>query len=126
MASDSTSGTSLGIRFVAAGEALRGGRRGVGGADPLARIRGQMDPQLTQAMIDAEPKLLAWLRASRHNVVLFTIDPMAALRKALPDFDPALLARIEAMRAGAPRAMPDLPGVSIDRFEVEAPPEKAR
>lgn len=114
---------SLGVRFTAStADELQGPQRGKGGFDPFASVRAMLDPALTKAMIEAEPKLLAWLRASRDHLTRFTMDPMSALREALPDFDPALLARIAAIRAAAQRARPDVPGLKIDRFEVSVAP----
>ena len=81
-----------------------------------------LDPSLLDAMVAAVPKLLAWLRQSRDHITQFAMDPLAALRKALPDFDPHMLARIAAIRAASARAQPDMPGVTIDRFDVSVAP----
>ncbi len=114
---------SIGVRFVAAGDQLKHPRVD-GGFDPLAGVRSQLDEKLLKAMVDAEPKLLAWLRASHDHLVQFTTDPMAALHSALPGFDRALLARIAAIRASAQRVKVDLPGVTIDRFTAEVARQK--
>jgi hypothetical protein len=112
-------GVTLGVRFVAAGEALHAPKPGTPPSrDALAGVRSLLDPTLTKAMVAAEPKLMAWLRQSKDHVHQFAQDPMAALRKALPDFDPALLARIATIRASAQRVKPDFPSLKIDRFDV--------
>jgi hypothetical protein len=118
MESRKSTGVSLGVRFTAAGDELHGPKRGRSGFDPLGGVRSMLDPALTRAMVDAEPRLLAWLRESREHLIQFTMDPMGALREALPGFDSAMLARIAAIRAVAHRAKPDVPGLKIDRFEV--------
>jgi hypothetical protein len=122
MENRSSSGISLGVRFIAAGDRLKSPRTR-DAFDPLAGVRSQLDEKLVQAMIDAEPKLLAWLRASHDHLVQFTTDPMTALRAALPEFDPALLARIAAIRSTTQRVAVDLPGVTIDRFTAEVAPK---
>lgn len=117
-------GVTLGVRFVAAGVALHAPRPGTSPShDALAGVRSLLDPTLTKAMVAAEPKLLAWLRQNKDHVQQFAQDPMAALRNALPDFDPALLARIAAIRASAQRVRPDLPSLKVDRFDVSVAPE---
>jgi hypothetical protein len=127
MASDTTSsgtplpGTSFSIRFTASGDDLRG-TPPAGARDPLAGVRQMIDPALQQAMIEAEPQMLAWLRASRQNLIQFAMDPVGAMRVALPKLDPALLAKIATIRASAARVAPDLPGVTIDSFDVDVAP----
>jgi hypothetical protein len=122
-----SSDTSLRIVFTPAGEDLHGSARSRGGADPLGHVRHLVDPELIKAMQAAEPHILAWLRAGRENVIAFAMDPVAALRSALPHLDPALLQRIAAIRAASRGVVPDVPGMTIDRLEVDvAPHEKGR
>jgi hypothetical protein len=124
MEARTSSDTSLHIVFTPAGEELHGSARERRGPDPLGQIRRMLDPELIKAMQAAEPHLLAWLRASRENVIAFTMDPIAALRVALPHLDPKLLQRIAAIRAASRGVVPDVPGMTIDRLEVDVVPDK--
>jgi hypothetical protein len=91
--------------------------------DVTARALSRLTPQLKAALIAAEPKVLAWLRASHENRVQFTLDPVNALQKILPDFDPKLIAEIAALRAASSRVTVDVPGVKLDSFQLEVEPE---
>jgi hypothetical protein len=124
--SRSPHGTSLRVVFTEAGEDLALRTPKDGGHDPVAHLRHMFDAELIKAMREAEPHLLAWLRASRENVVAFTMDPMAALRTAVPHLDPDVLRRIAAMRGMSRGVVPDVPGMTVDRFEVDVAPEKGR
>ncbi|HTJ85513.1 MAG TPA: hypothetical protein VL400_27540 [Polyangiaceae bacterium] len=92
--------------------------------DPLtARAHAALTPELRKALIDAEPRMMAWLRASQSNVAQFAMDPVAALREAVPHIDKALLARITAMRRQAARTTPDAPGVRLETLRFEVAPD---
>ena len=125
--SHSPRGTSLRVTFTPAGEDLSMRAPKEGGHDPVAHVRHMFDAELITAMREAEPHLLAWLRASHDNVVAFTTDPVAALRTAVPHLDPDLLRRIAAIRGMSRGVVPDVPGMNVDRFEVDVGPhEKGR
>lgn len=92
--------------------------------DVTGRALSRLTPQLKAALINAEPKVLAWLRASHENRVQFTLDPVSSLQKLLPDFDSKLIAEIAALRSASSRLAVDVPGVKLESFQLEVEPEQ--
>jgi hypothetical protein len=90
--------------------------------DVTARALSRLTPQLKAALISAEPKVLAWLRASHQNRVQFTLDPVGALKKILPGFDSKLISEIAALRSASSRVAVDVPGVKVESFQLEVEP----
>jgi hypothetical protein len=122
MKSPESTGVSIGIRFVEGAEILKSAPPRHE-HDPIGHLRSKIDPALAKLMIDSEPRLIAWLRASRENVVAFAMDPITALKKALPDLDPQALDKLAQLRANAMSTASVIPGVRIDRFEVAVGPK---
>lgn len=87
--------------------------------DVTARALARLTPQLRKELIAAEPKVLAWLRASQENRVQFTLDPVGALRKIVPSFDTKLITELASLRSASSRIAVDVPGVRMESFQLE-------
>ena len=74
---------------------------------------------LREAFIKAEPKVLSWLRSSQENRTRFLLDPVSALKEAVPDFDERLIGEIKNLRDASARTIPDIPGLKLDTLELE-------
>lgn len=104
--------------------------------DDAARARAQRDPltsaafarlspDLRRALRDIEPQVLKWINASKANALLFTTDPLGALRKAVPNLDRKTLDALTSLRAASANqapGMPAFPGVNLQSITVDAKP----
>jgi hypothetical protein len=105
------------------GATLRGSvRRGAparSADDPTVRALRRLSPELRAALIKAEPKVLAWLRSSHANRTRFLVDPVGALKDAVPQLDDRLVHEIASLRAASGRHAIDVPGLRLDSLRLE-------
>ena len=71
--------------------------------DPQEAPPFELDPALAELLRGLESRLLEWLDASAENARAFAADPLATLRRALPDLEADALKRVVAA-ATSPRA----------------------
>jgi hypothetical protein len=94
--------------------------------DPLtAAAFARLSPELRRALRDIEPQVLKWINASKANALLFTTDPLGALRKAVPRLDRNTLDALTSLRAASAdqaAGMPAFPGVNLQSITVDAKP----
>lgn len=94
--------------------------------DPVVgAAHARLSPEQRSALRDIEPQVLKWIRASRANALLFTTDPLGALRKAAPQFDRKTLNALTTLRAESQRqaaTMPALDGVDLRSVTLDAKP----
>jgi hypothetical protein len=94
--------------------------------DVTGRALARLSPQLKAALIEAEPKVMAWLRASHANRVKYTLDPVGSLKEIVRSFDKKLIDEIIAVRQASARIAVDVPGVKLDSFVLEVEPADGR
>ena len=87
--------------------------------EPTVRALARLTPALREAFIKAEPNVLSWLRSSQENRTRFLLDPVNALKEAVPDFDERLIGEIKNLRDASARTIPDIPGLKLDTLELE-------
>ena len=114
-------GIDLRVRFTGSTLAKSAGPR-LNTNDFAGRALAQLDAHTRAALAKAEPHVMAWLRADRANVAKYAMDPIGSLIAA--GVDRELVGKLAALRAASSRVPVDLPGVTIDRFEVEVEPAK--
>lgn len=92
--------------------------------EPTVRALARLSPALREAFIKAEPNVLAWLRKNQENRTRFLLDPVSALKEAVPDFDERLIGEIKNLRTASGRTTPDIPGLTLDSLELEVAGEE--
>jgi hypothetical protein len=115
-------GVRMTIRLTEGATLRESSRRGAparSADDPTLRALKRLSPELRAALIKAEPEVLAWLRASHANRTRFMLDPVAALKEAVPKFDGRLIKEIAALRATTSRHAVDVPGLKLDSLRLE-------
>jgi hypothetical protein len=116
-------GLDVTIRFIEGGDALRGHvdphKKRPAQDDFAARAFAKLTPEMRAAFVANDKKLLEWLGKSAQNRARFAMDPIDALREALPGFDPKLLEQLRAMRGASARVPVAMPGVRIASLKFE-------
>lgn len=87
--------------------------------EPTRRALDRISPALRAAFVKAEGQVLTWLRSSHEHRTRFLLDPVAALKEAVPDFDEHLIREITTLRDASSKSMPDVPGYKLDSLELE-------
>jgi hypothetical protein len=106
---------------VAAGDSLAGDSKlPTTGAPGFEEDLKRLSPQMRAKLRAFEPQLLRWLDKSKENALLFTTDPIAALRKAAPSLDEETLSALAALRGTGATFQPDLPGVEFTSITIDA------
>jgi hypothetical protein len=80
----------------------------------------RLSPELRAKLLKIEPQVLRWINASKQNALLFTTDPIAALRKAAPGLDEQAISQLVSIRANRPQARAAVPGVEIASITLDA------
>lgn len=92
--------------------------------EPTRRALDLISPALRAAFVKAEPQVLTWLRSNHDHRTRFLLDPVAALKEAVPDFDERLIEEITILRDASSKNMPDIPGYKLDSLELEVVGQK--
>ena len=121
LSSSAQPGTNVRVRITPGGSLNPANRPKMPGPqdEPTVRALAKLSPALRTAFTDAEPKMLAWLRASDEHRNRFLLDPVSALKEAVPTFNEQLLGEIRNLRAASARSVPDVPGLKLDSLKLE-------
>lgn len=126
--SSAQKGTKLRIR-ITEGHSLRPSRQAKAlprpEDEPTRKALDRISPALRAAFLKAEPHVMTWLRSSHEHRTRFLMDPVAALKEAVPDFEEHLISEISTLRDESSKSVPDIPGFQLDSLELEVDGQKS-